>query len=204
MNSDAQIRPVGRTLPSPSAPRRAITFVLLAALAGGTSFGCSKLTEPPERRVSRTRTSAAPGTDKREIGQAQADKIKAKIENPEPPPPPDAKLVKVDVKPGKGAEAKAGDHIKVHYVGKLTDGKVFDSSRKRDKPFEFDLGKGKVIKGWDEGVAGMKVGGVRKLTIPPHLAYGSRGAAPVIPPNATLEFEVELLDVQSGSGDEGP
>jgi FKBP-type peptidyl-prolyl cis-trans isomerase FkpA len=99
------------------------------------------------------------------------------------------------VKEGTGAEAKAGVSVTVHYVGTLTSGKKFDSSRDRAEGFSFRLGAGDVIKGWDEGVAGMKVGGVRKLTIPPELAYGARGYPPVIPPNSTLLFEVELLEV---------
>ena len=96
---------------------------------------------------------------------------------------------------GEGAAAGAGQSVTVHYTGWLTDGRKFDSSKDRDDPFVFPLGRGHVIKGWDEGVAGMKVGGKRKLTIPPALGYGARGAGGVIPPNATLVFEVELLGV---------
>ncbi len=96
---------------------------------------------------------------------------------------------------GDGALAAAGQQVKVHYTGWLTDGTKFDSSKDRNDPFVFPLGAGRVIKGWDEGVQGMKVGGKRKLTIPPALGYGTRGAGGVIPPNATLVFEVELLGV---------
>ena len=99
------------------------------------------------------------------------------------------------LKPGTGAEAKAGDRVTVHYVGTLTDGKKFDSSRDRGEGFKFTLGQGQVIQGWDKGVAGMKGGELRKLTIPPQLGYGARGFPPVIPANATLVFEVELLKV---------
>ena len=106
-----------------------------------------------------------------------------------------ADLIIDHVRPGAGAEAKAGDSVTVHYVDTLTDGKKFDSSRDRGKGFQFKLGAGQVIKGWDQGVAGMKVGEVRKLTIPPHLAYGDRGFPGAIPPNATLVFEVELLGI---------
>jgi FKBP-type peptidyl-prolyl cis-trans isomerase FkpA len=101
-----------------------------------------------------------------------------------------------DIKQGDGDVATAGKTVSVHYTGWLTDGKKFDSSKDRNQPFEFPLGGGRVIKGWDEGVQGMKVGGVRKLTIPASLGYGSRGAGGVIPPDATLVFEVELLKVQ--------
>jgi FKBP-type peptidyl-prolyl cis-trans isomerase len=101
-----------------------------------------------------------------------------------------------DLRPGTGAEASAGKTVTVHYVGTLTDGTKFDSSRDRGKGFGFKLGAGQVIKGWDQGVAGMKVGQLRKLTIPPELAYGTRGFPPVIPPNSTLVFEVELLEVK--------
>ena len=104
-------------------------------------------------------------------------------------------LIYEDTVVGTGAEAKAGDHVVVHYTGWLTNGTKFDSSKDRDEPFEFPLGQHAVIAGWDEGVQGMRVGGVRKLIIPPKLGYGARGAGGVIPPNATLVFEVELLDI---------
>ncbi len=119
------------------------------------------------------------------------------------PPPVSGKAVTLpdglkywDVKVGTGATAVAGKTVKVHYTGWLTNGKKFDSSVDRKEPFDFKLGAGQVIKGWDEGVAGMKVGGKRRLEIPPSLGYGARGAGGVIPPNATLIFDVELLDVK--------
>jgi len=104
-------------------------------------------------------------------------------------------LVIEDLSVGDGDEARAGQTVTVHYTGWLTDGSKFDSSKDRDEPFEFPLGARRVIAGWDEGVQGMKIGGVRKLTIPPELGYGRRGAGGVIPPDATLVFEVELLAV---------
>ena len=99
-------------------------------------------------------------------------------------------------KVGTGAEAVAGKTVSVHYEGKLLDGKVFDSSFERGTPIEFKLGVGQVIKGWDEGIALMKIGGQATLTIPPELGYGERGAGGIIPPNATLIFEVELVSVK--------
>jgi FKBP-type peptidyl-prolyl cis-trans isomerase len=101
----------------------------------------------------------------------------------------------LDLRAGTGAAAKAGDRVSVHYTGTLEDGTKFDSSRDRGQPFGFTLGRGEVIAGWDQGLVGMKVGGQRKLTIPPEEGYGARGAGGVIPPNATLEFDVELLRV---------
>jgi len=108
----------------------------------------------------------------------------------------DTGLIISEIVTGDGDEATAGQSVTVHYTGWLQNGSKFDSSKDRGEPFEFDLGAVRVIKGWDEGVQGMKVGGKRKLTIPPELGYGARGAGGVIPPNATLVFEVELLEVE--------
>jgi FKBP-type peptidyl-prolyl cis-trans isomerase FkpA len=105
-------------------------------------------------------------------------------------------LVIEDLIVGDGDAASPGQRVSVHYTGWLTNGNKFDSSKDRGQPFMFSLGRGEVIRGWDEGVTGMKVGGKRKLTIPPDLGYGARGAGGVIPPNATLLFEVELLAVR--------
>jgi FKBP-type peptidyl-prolyl cis-trans isomerase FkpA len=152
--------------------------------------GCTSLTAPPppEQFASDTRVEAGAST----AATAQA----------QPPPslsaqpvPRDQQMGMVTLTPGTGAMAKAGDRVSVHYVGTLTDGTKFDSSRDRDQPFQFTLGQGQVIKGWDEGVAGMKVGEKRKLTIPPPMAYGAQGRPPKIPANSTLVFEVELLSI---------
>jgi FKBP-type peptidyl-prolyl cis-trans isomerase FkpA len=101
-----------------------------------------------------------------------------------------------DVAVGTGAEAKEGSTVKVHYTGTLKNGTKFDSSRDRNEPFEFTIGKGMVIQGWDKGVVGMKVGGKRKLTIPHELGYGEKGSPPKIPGKATLLFDIELISVQ--------
>ncbi|MBI4085947.1 MAG: FKBP-type peptidyl-prolyl cis-trans isomerase [Candidatus Liptonbacteria bacterium] len=106
------------------------------------------------------------------------------------------KLVIEDIKVGAGAEAKTGTAVSVNYAGTLLNGAKFDSSYDRGQPFSFALGAGQVIRGWDEGVVGMKVGGKRKLTIPPDLAYGAQSPSPLIPANSTLVFEIELLEVK--------
>ncbi len=107
-----------------------------------------------------------------------------------------ADLIIEELTAGEGAACKAGDHVSMHYTGWLTNGKKFDSSVDRNDPFNFQLGVGQVIPGWDQGVEGMQVGTKRKLTIPSKLGYGEMGAGGIIPPNATLVFDVELLAIQ--------
>jgi FKBP-type peptidyl-prolyl cis-trans isomerase len=113
-----------------------------------------------------------------------------------PEPEPVTSLQIKDTRVGTGAEAVSGRTVRVHYTGTLLDGTEFDSSRPRGEPIEFRLGTGEVIAGWDEGIRGMRVGGRRELTIPSNMAYGSRGSGDVIPPNAALKFEVELVEVE--------
>jgi len=153
-------------------PTRALLFALLVA-----AYGCGPNAENAEK---------AEKTESPSMGQSNI-----------------TELVKQDDVAGTGNEAVAGRQVSVHYTGWLYDqarpdhkGQKFDSSRDRNEPFAFRLGGGQVIQGWDQGVAGMKVGGKRTLTIPPQLGYGAQGAGGVIPPNATLLFEVELLDVR--------
>jgi FKBP-type peptidyl-prolyl cis-trans isomerase len=119
----------------------------------------------------------------------------ASAAEPAAPTPAVKDLLKEDKQVGTGPAAASGDKVRVHYTGTLMDGTKFDSSRDRDEPFEFTLGAGMVIKGWDEGVAGMKKGGQRKLTIPSDKAYGKRGSPPKIPPDAPLLFDVELVEI---------
>ena len=108
----------------------------------------------------------------------------------------DSGLQYLEIRVGTGEVAKEGSHVRVHYTGWLTTGKKFDSSVDRGQPFDFTIGNGEVIRGWEEGVAGMRVGGKRQLRIPPELGYGADGSPPTIPPNATLIFDIQLLAVQ--------
>lgn len=141
-------------------------------------------------------TNSSKDEEETELGASNG--LELEIENNEGGDSVDSvtELIKEDVVVGEGEEAVAGKTVTVHYTGTLTDGTKFDSSKDRGEPFSFALGSGQVIKGWDLGVEGMKVGGTRKLTIPSDLAYGERGAGASIPPGATLVFEVELLGVE--------
>jgi FKBP-type peptidyl-prolyl cis-trans isomerase FkpA len=164
-----------RTLSLPSAPARSRTlvstvFALLGLLAAASLPACSKSVAEPDE--SHFKPAAPPPTD-----------------------PGPATLQIIDDVVGKGKEAKAGDKVRVHYTGTLMNGKKFDSSRDHGTPFDFTLGAGGVIKGWDEGVVGMKVGGKRRLVIPAALGYGENGSPPNIPENAGLKFEIELLEI---------
>jgi FKBP-type peptidyl-prolyl cis-trans isomerase len=159
---------------------------LALALCALAVFGCSSRDKPDE--------STAPDT---------AAPAAAPAEAPAPTGTESMAMQKTDLSPGDGPEIKSGQTALVHYTGWLYDagtpenkGSKFDSSVDRNEPFEFPVGAGMVIKGWDEGVVGMKVGGKRRLVIPPEMGYGSRGAGGVIPPGATLVFDVELVEIR--------
>ena len=155
--------------------RRLLTLVTLLGL---TTFS-----------LAQTATAAKPATSRKPAAAGPTKVTGASVKTP-------SGLEYWDIKVGTGAVAQSGHHVKVHYTGWLTNGKKFDSSVGTGKPFEFMLGAGQVIKGWDEGVAGMKVGGKRQLRIPPGLAYGAAGYPGAIPPNATLIFDVQLVEAK--------
>lgn len=161
-----------------------------------TAVSVDTTAAPPPSTPSASETPAASGTPTAS-GTPAASGVPGWSEKPAAPPVTTKSGLKYQVyKKGKGAEAKAGSTVSVHYSGYLTNGTKFDSSVDRGQPFDFGLGQGQVIAGWDEGVAGMKIGEKRKLTIPANLGYGDRGAGDAIPPGATLVFDVELLGVK--------
>jgi FK506-binding nuclear protein len=152
-----------------------------------------KAKQQAEKKEKKEKTDKTEKTEEKVEKAEKKEKKEAKADNVKTLP---SGLVVEDVAKGTGPVAKNGKKVSVRYIGKLTNGKVFDSNTK-GAPFNFKLGKGEVIKGWDMGIAGMNVGGTRVLTIPANLAYGSKGAPPEIPPNATLKFEVKLLQVKN-------
>ncbi|MBW0517723.1 hypothetical protein O181_057438 [Austropuccinia psidii MF-1] len=163
-----------------------------------TADGQPKLSKAQRKKLKKNKAAEAAAAASATDISKQPEAAKASPAGKPPPPssitlPSGLKIV--DTKQGQGADAKPGQSVAMRYIGKLTNGKVFDSNTK-GKPFTFRLGKGEVIKGWDEGIKGMKIGGERKLTIPANLAYGKNGSPPDIPPNATLNFDVKLLAIK--------
>lgn len=177
-----------------------LTVITITTLAVGFSpvaFSEDSATAPAGDVKSPDTTEKVPDAKEDKKADKKAAKKAAKKADKKPGKMADVKALKIDeVKKGSGSEAKAGNTVTVHYTGWLINGTKFDSSVDRGTPFTFHLGKGEVIPGWDKGVAGMKVGGKRKLHIPPDLGYGANGAPPVIPPNSTLVFDVELIEVK--------
>jgi len=175
---------------------------LAAAMAALLVLGALALTGCGAKQATTDTNTQSESTAPKEQAQTQEqanpeDGANAAATDQEAPKAEDVTELKIeDLKKGTGAEAKAGATVSVHYTGWLTDGTKFDPAVDRGTPFEFPLGAGNVIAGWDQGVEGMKVGGKRRLTIPPDLGYGAQGAGGAIPPNATLVFDVELLDVK--------
>jgi FKBP-type peptidyl-prolyl cis-trans isomerase len=162
---------------------------------GALAAGCSTLTAPSDPLPIEADKPA--GSAANAASNAPAKTAAPAPTAPPAPAKPEPPLGIKDIAVGKGAEAKSGDTVRVHYIGTLENGEKFDASKDHgNEGFTFKVGVGQVIKGWDQGVPGMKVGGKRKLTIPGSMAYGERGAPPKIPPNATLLFEVELLEVK--------
>ncbi len=182
--------------------RQAVVGVLVVLAAGCSQSEAPKPDQQPAAAATpQAATAMAPAAKATQPAATAATQQVSDAVSPPPiavtprPSAPSGELQIEDVKVGTGDEAVAGKSVTVHYTGWLTDGTKFDSSKDHGQPFTFQLGAGQVIRGWDQGVLGMKVGGARKLTIPPSLAYGANGAGGVIPPNATLVFDVELLGV---------
>jgi FKBP-type peptidyl-prolyl cis-trans isomerase len=175
-----------------------IAVAIAVAVALGLLFFGPRLLKPfsPSNTSGMAATSTEPATTTAQVA-SQTPSMDNALSNPAPIPNPlPTTFTANDTIVGTGAEAVPGKQVTVNYVGMLPNGKVFDASSLHGQTFTFNLGGGQVIKGWDQGVVGMKVGGVRRLIIPANLAYGSQGAGGVIPPNATLIFDVQLLDVK--------
>lgn len=179
---------------------RPLSVLFVSVLVGGAIplvAACTSLTSPPDpEAIASAQPQAAAGS----AGAVPTMKANAALASamaaPTAAPGPEGKLEVVESAAGKGTPAKNGDTVNVNYVGKLTNGQIFDQSK--GTPFSFQLGAGRVIKGWDQGLLGMKPGSKRTLTIPPSLAYGPRGMPPVIPPSSTLVFDVEMVSITPG------
>jgi FKBP-type peptidyl-prolyl cis-trans isomerase len=178
--------------------------VCLAALALASAAACQRKVPEPEPSPERARQEPAQGAASKATALDEVDEAAHEVldrdgsaSSSEAGIADAGELRKKELRPGKGPAAKTGDTVRVHYTGRLLNGTKFDSSLDRNEPFEFTLGQGQVIKGWDEGVVGMKKGGKRRLTIPSEMGYGKVGSPPKIPPDATLEFDIELLEIKA-------